>query len=226
MLSGVGKEFMVRLRFTWRTMFKSRYLLITNTLSGGGLLALGDCVQQNWENHKEPGRSYDWMRTGRMFASGCSMGPPMHYWYVWIDRRFVGTALSTVSKKVLLDQTIAAPAMALWYFVGMDIMEGLSLSDGFEEFKEKFWEFYKADWCVWPASQMISFYFLSPKFRVMYVNLISLGWDTYMSYIKHRDDSHHSAGTSDNSAVDVQQEVIPASKPLEEKTSKFHCQSC
>uniref|UniRef100_UPI0037E90253 mpv17-like protein 2 n=1 Tax=Semicossyphus pulcher TaxID=241346 RepID=UPI0037E90253 len=222
MLPRAGKQFMVGIRFSWQTLFKSRYLLITNTVSGGGLLALGDCVQQNWERHKEPGRAYDWKRTGRMFVSGCSMGPPMHYWYSWIDRKFVGKALNTVCKKVLLDQMFASPILALWYFIGMDIMEGHSLSEGWEEFKEKFWEFYMADWCVWPASQMISFYFLSPKFRVMYVNVISLGWDTYMSYIKHRDDSRPIAVTSDSSDVDVQQEALPASKPLEEK--KLHCQ--
>ncbi|XP_074524998.1 mpv17-like protein 2 [Halichoeres trimaculatus] len=222
MLPQLGKEFIARLGFTWRTIFDSKYLLITNTLTGGGLMVLGDCAQQSWEKHKDPSRPHDWWRTGRMFASGCSMGPPMHYWYTWIDKRFVGTALSTVSKKVVVDQMVAAPSMALMYFVGMEVMEGHSLHAGWVEFREKFWELYKADWCVWPASQMISFYFLSPKFRVMYVNLISLGWDTYMSYLKHREDSHQ----PDSSAVDIQQEELPLSKPVEEKASELQCQSC
>lgn len=64
MLPRAGKEFLVRIRFSWRPLFQGRYLLLTNTLSGGCMLGLGDILQQSWEIHRKPGRQRDWRRTG------------------------------------------------------------------------------------------------------------------------------------------------------------------
>ncbi|MED6233964.1 hypothetical protein ATANTOWER_019870 [Ataeniobius toweri] len=118
MLPRAGKDFLVRIRFSWRPLFQGRYLLLTNTLSGGIMLSLGDILQQTRENRREPGRVRDWRRTGRMFVAGCSMGPLLHYWYLWLDRVYVGKALKTLSKKVLVDQLVASPTLGMWYFIG------------------------------------------------------------------------------------------------------------
>jgi len=64
MLPRIGKDFLVRMQFNWRPLFQGRALLLTNTLSGGILLGLGDIVQQSRDKLKQPDRVRDWGRTG------------------------------------------------------------------------------------------------------------------------------------------------------------------
>lgn len=64
MLSRVDKQFLVRLGSSWKPLFQGRYLLLTNTLSGGGMMMLGDILEQTREIRSEPDRVREWNRTG------------------------------------------------------------------------------------------------------------------------------------------------------------------
>ncbi|XP_040576112.1 mpv17-like protein 2 [Lepeophtheirus salmonis] len=173
-----------------RRGFKANSLW-TNTLTCGILLTGGDIIQQRIDqslNASSSNNSYDYVRTGRMCAVGLSQGPPHHYWYIWLDRYLPKRDLRTVCFKILADQILAAPFFALTFFFGMGLLEDRRISEIWKEFLNKFPTIYIFDWCIWPPTQYINFKWVPPHFRVLYVNIVTLIWDVFLSFIKHIDE--------------------------------------
>lgn len=173
----------------------TRYLLFTNVISCGSLLAIGDVVTQRieWLDIKEGSgkeKKQNWPRTGRMFCMGFILGPFNHCWYKILDHFLKGATGKIVLKKICADQAVAAPFFCSTFFMGMSLLEGKSVSEGAAEVKEKFLTVYMIDWCVWPPAQFINFYLLPTKFRVVYVSTLTFFWNTFLSWMKHREHQH------------------------------------
>jgi len=175
--------------FAWiRTRLFGRYLFITNSISFGSLMGAGDLAGQSIEGLLRGDKKikYDWGRTGRMCCIGLFLqGPCNHAWYTMLDKMLPGKAKATVVKKILLDQTMAAPFFACSFFLGMGVVEQQPIENSISELKAKFWPVMKADWAVWPAAQAINFYLLPPQVRVIYVGFVTLCWNAFLSHMKH-----------------------------------------
>lgn len=179
-------------RKTFRSLFTKRYLLVTNTVSSGILMGLGDLGVQMIEKRTktENGHlSIDWHRTGRLCVIGLGMGPLLHVWYKFLDRRFPVVSAISVARKVLLDQAIASPTLIVYFFIGTGFLEGRSFDHSFQELKRKFLAVYLVDAAVWPAAQTINFFLLPPRFRVIYVAMLALVYNMFLSVMKHMEDT-------------------------------------
>ena len=132
-----------------------------------------------------------------------------HFWYIWLDQRLPGRAFKTVMKKLAVDQVFFSPLLITVFFGTVGVLENMRLevvqvqqmqvanycsdlictyfssTEVIDEIKSKAWRLYAAEWIVWPPAQLLNFYLLPTRFRVLYDNTISLGFDVYTSYVKH-----------------------------------------
>lgn len=177
-------DFVQKCRQVSQLMF-NKYLLLTNVGVSATLSCTGDILQQHYEVVSKKERKWDKARTFRMTVSGIAVGVVCHYWYRFLDQRYPGRALKTVLKKVLIDQMVLSPCYITVFFATTSYMEEHSWEDFKKELLQKWWRLYLAEWIVWPPAQVVNFYFLPPKYRVLYDNTISLGYDIYTSYVKY-----------------------------------------
>lgn len=174
---------------TIRAVF-GRYLLATNTITGGLLLSVGDMINQELERSrqdevKKQKNRYDWQRLGHMFFAGLIQGPPQHYFYKKLDAVLPNRDWRSMCKKIFLDQTVCSPVCIVLFFFGVGIFEKNNLTEIWTELRSKCWTIYTADWLVWPPNQFINFYFLPPAYRVIYINVVTTMYNVFLSYVKY-----------------------------------------
>lgn len=172
----------------------TKHLLATNIISSGVLMSIGDFLSQTVEK-REHSRAiddgsrkvsgFDWERNAKMFVVGAVQGPLHHYFYGWLDRTYIGATLKTTTIKILYDQFIMSPVCIAAFFYSAGWMYYQSNEQITKEIKSKFVTVYITDWMVWPATQFINFYYLHPKYRVIYVNFITMLYNVFLSHIKH-----------------------------------------
>lgn len=180
---GVSKYLVPKVQLVTRAAF-SRYLLCTNVIISGTLSGLGDITEQYYEMFTEDLNAWDPWRTRKMTMSGVSVGLVCHFWYGFLDKQIMGNTIRAVAQKIIIDQIIGSPLSLTAFFITLTLLEGKSLHN-FRDIKEKAMKLYIAEWVVWPPAQFINFYFLPTKFRVLYDNTISFGYDIYTSYVTH-----------------------------------------
>ena len=177
----------VRIRKLANQAFTKKYLLYTNVGISISLSSLGDIIEQHHEKYRGELKKIDSKRTYRMAISGSTVGVICHFWYQYLDRLLPGRSIQIVIKKVIIDQIICSPICISVFFITIGLFESKSLEELRNDIKNKFIRLYAAEWVVWPVAQIVNFYVLPTRYRVLYDNTISLGYDVYTSRIYNND---------------------------------------
>lgn len=180
-----GASWLYRMNTLKDQLFSPKNLLYTNVAISISLSAIGDILEQHYEILKGEWEKWSPNRTRNMAVSGMSIGILCHYWYKYLDSKLPGGTSKIVLKKVVIDQLVCSPLCIGVFFLTLGLLEKSNWEELKTEIRNKAHRLYIAEWVIWPPAQIFNFYFLPTKYRVLYDNTISLGYDVYTSHVKH-----------------------------------------
>ncbi|KAK3799965.1 hypothetical protein RRG08_002379 [Elysia crispata] len=145
------------------------------------IMSTGDCVSQ-LAIEKKSLHEFDFVRTGRFAAAGlCVFGPIMRGWYLTLDKLYTGTKWAAI-KMMATDQVIMAPTFLGIFISVMAVMRGENLDSIKGKLNRDYIPVLLNNYKVWPMAQLINFYFTPLQHRVLFVNIVALGWNTYLAW--------------------------------------------
>lgn len=104
-------------------------------------------------------------------------GPAATTWFSFLQRSVVlKNAKATIVSRVAADQLFFTPTHLTCFLTSMAIMEG---TDPIEKLRTTFLTSYKANLTIWPAVQGFNFSIVPLDYRVLFVNVVSLGGCAY-----------------------------------------------
>lgn len=165
----------------------SKYLLVTNITVSIGFSGLGDYLEQLIEIISKYRTDWNKTRTLKLAATGLPVGIICHYFYIYVDKFFIETNFKTITYKILLAQIVCSPLCILLFYSTLGLLNQWTKRETFDNMITKGSKVYIAEWIIWPPAYIISFYFLSTRHRVIYDNIISLGFNIFNSYIVHKE---------------------------------------
>lgn len=213
-MSGIVKVYnhwtLVTVTGKLKKLFSKKYLLFTNTAISLLMSCAGDGLQQNYQIAQKEIACWDKRRSRDVAVTGFLIGPFCHYWYIFLDWWLPGRSVSIVTKKLLVDQLICSPVAITSFLSVTSYLEGKRGKEFKNELVQKGKTLYAAEWIVWPPAQLFNFCFLPTKFRVLFDNCVSFGFDWYFSYVKYGKQHHvteHNVDKNENVELDNEDNI-------------------
>jgi protein Mpv17 len=106
-------------------------------------------------------------------------GPAATKWFDFLVKRVnLKSTNGTIVARVACDQFLFAPCNMALFLSTMAYMEGNS---PVQRLKDAYLPGYQKNLMVWPWVQFTNFKYVPAEMRVLVVNVISLGWNCYLS---------------------------------------------
>ncbi|KAK4020234.1 hypothetical protein OUZ56_002228 [Daphnia magna] len=169
------------------TMLFTKYPISRGMVVYAILWPSSDLFRQAATNgiQKDKTTSTDFMRLTRFSLFGTLWVAPTVFTWVKISSRLIpGSSLRVAAFKALLEQFTYGPFSIVTFYFGMNLLEGKSSKDAWQEVQNKFLPTWKMGVKFWPIVQTLNFALVPEKNRVVFVGLASFVWTTYLSFME------------------------------------------
>ncbi|KAI1484505.1 hypothetical protein F5X96DRAFT_663943 [Biscogniauxia mediterranea] len=155
--------------------------LLTQAVTTAVLFGVGDVTAQQVVEKKGI-EKHELARTGRMVLyGGAVFGPAATTWFGILQRHVVlRNKNAEMLARVAADQLLFAPTFIGVFLSSMAVMEGGSPK---EKLDRSYMPALQTNYLIWPFVQMVNFKLVPLEHRVLFVNLISIGWNCYLSMV-------------------------------------------
>ncbi|KAK9236445.1 hypothetical protein V1525DRAFT_346041 [Lipomyces kononenkoae] len=172
--------------FKWYNGRLAARPVLTQCLTTAFLFGTGDIIAQTFSPDATLGGKYDYIRTGRMCVYGGVVFAPLAIqWYRMISARIVipGRWAAEALARMAVDQMVWAPVGITSFYVSMGVLQLHSLEKIRQEIQTKWRQTMIRNYIVWPAVQFVNFAMVPLEYRLMVVNIVSIFWNAYLSWI-------------------------------------------
>ncbi|WQF87511.1 hypothetical protein CDEST_12525 [Colletotrichum destructivum] len=155
--------------------------LLTQSITTAVLFATGDITAQQLVD-KRGLEKHDFARTGRMaLYGGVIFGPIATNWFKFLQHNVVlKNKNAEILARVAVDQGVFAPVMISVFLSSMATLEGSSVQ---EKLDKNYKTALTSNYMLWPFVQMVNFKLVPLHHRLLFVNVISIGWNSYLSFL-------------------------------------------
>ncbi|KAK3984875.1 hypothetical protein QBC44DRAFT_7437 [Cladorrhinum sp. PSN332] len=180
--------------------------LLTSAISTSILFSVGDITAQQLVDKRGLSK-HDYLRTGRMaLYGGLVFGPCASTWFGLLSKHvnFPGSPNRTILARVAADQGLFAPVFIGVFLSSMAVLEGGSPA---AKLSESYFPALSANYMIWPFVQMVNFKFVPLQHRLVFVNVVSIGWNSYLSWLNSK--SGEGAGSKPEEVeVEVEEKAV------------------
>jgi len=154
-------------------------LFVKSLTSFVGFL-VADCLAQ-----AVTGDFLDHRRLARMLLFAILVhGPLCHFWYKLLDESVLPSRPKSplaIALKIALDQLLFGPLFLIIFWTVLKTFEGRPY-EALPLIEAKLFPTMIVGYMLWPAAHIINFRFIPSAQRVLYINLITIFWTTYLSW--------------------------------------------